>query len=198
MSFPFSNRTLTALARAIAEALTHTTMDTLFYECSLQQWEDPGASSKLAKALNLLKAVQSDGSPAACNGARELMTEMLKLGGRRSETVDDFGSTREPPDWYRSLSGALLADGLEFDESGGTLVPAVQGAEVVAEVSWLEADLARRGWGDALGHYEQALDNFGKGNWAASALSQGAVDWRYDRRSGAVDGRSLRVRHRLR
>ena len=162
MSFPFSNRTLAHLARSIERSHSHTTMEVLFYECSLQKWEDPNATNKLAKAMNLLKAMQSDASPGACRGARDLMVEMLKAGKPRG-WGDDAAT------WYEPLLGVLLADGIEFDESADTLVPAVKGLAVVPEVSWLEAELARRGWRDAQGHYEQALDNFGQGNWAAAS-----------------------------
>ncbi|MXV89549.1 MAG: hypothetical protein F4121_04810 [Acidimicrobiia bacterium] len=162
MSFPFSNRTLAHLARSIERSHSHTTMEVLFYEFSLTEWEDPSATNKLAKAMNLLKAMQSDASPTACRGAKDLMTETLKAG-KPSHWGDDAAV------WYEPLLGALLADGFEFDESMDTLVPSVKGLAVAPEVSWLEAELARRGWRDAQGHYEQALDNFGQGNWAAAS-----------------------------
>lgn len=161
MSFPFSNRTLARLAQAIEQRHTHTTMGALFYEYSLQEWEDPSAPNKLAKAMNLLKAMQSDASPAACRGARDLMAAMLTAGKPSGWSAS--------ASWYEPLLGALLADGFEFDESADTLVPTVKGLAVVPQVSWLEAELARRGWRDAQGHYEQALDNFGRGNWAAAS-----------------------------
>ena len=162
MSFPFSQRTLAHLARAIEQANSHTTMDALFLECSLQEWEDSRAPNKLAKAMNLLKAMQSDGSPKACSGARELMTAMLKAGKPSGWQVQTAA-------WYDPLLGALLADGFEFDESAEDLVPVVPGLSVVQEVGWLETELVNREWRDALGHYEQALDNFGRGNWAAAS-----------------------------
>ena len=162
MSFPFSGRTLVRLAEAIEQAHTHTTMGALFFEFSLQGWEDPNAPNKLARATNLLKAMQGDGSPKACRGVRELMTAILKAGKPTGRPVRTAA-------WYEPLLGALLADGFEFDKSAEDLVPAVKGESVVEEVSWLETELAKRGWLDARGHYEQALDNFGKGNWAAAS-----------------------------
>lgn len=109
MSFPFSNRTLVRLADAIEQGNSHTTMDALFFECSVESWEDPTASTKLAKALNLLKSMQSDASPAACRGARDLMTEVLKRG-------KPSGWSNYAASWYQPLTGALVADGLEFEE----------------------------------------------------------------------------------
>ena len=161
MGFPFSNRTLANLADAITQGHTHTTMDTLFFACSLQEWEDPSAANKLAKAMSLLRAMQSDGSPAARKGAKDLMIEMLKDGKPR-------GWSRPAAEWYKPLLGALLTDGFEFNESTDDLLPVIEGLAVVDEVSWLEAELARRQWNDARGHYRQALDNFGRGNWAAA------------------------------
>lgn len=161
MVFPFSNRTIVRLAEAIVAGNSHTTMDALFYECSANKWEDPTASNKLAKALNLLRALQDDGSDAASACARELMTSMLKVG----KPLGFSGAAG----WYAPLVGALFADGFEFDETTDSLVPTVKGIAVVPEVSWLEAELKRRGWANASGHYEQALDNFGKGNWAAAS-----------------------------
>lgn len=36
------------------------------------------------------------------------------------------------------------------------------------EVTWVGSELQRRGWDVPRGHYEQAVDNFSSGNWAAA------------------------------
>ena len=58
-----------------------------------------------------------------------------------------------------------------FDEASDRLVPMVSALQVTDELSWIEADLERRGWKTAAGHYRQAIDAFASGNWA-SANSQ--------------------------
>lgn len=36
------------------------------------------------------------------------------------------------------------------------------------EITWIEDDLAKRGWTTAAGHYRQAVDAFASGSWASA------------------------------
>lgn len=159
-SFPLSSKTVSILVEAIVAGNTATTMQTLFLRAEVDQWVAE-APNKEATAQLLLRRLREDGGHEARGGALELARLMLVRGKAQSGWTD-------PAQWWQDLHDAVAADGWEFDESRDILVPTVPGAVVTDEVSWIEAELTRRAWTTAAGHYKQAVDSFAAGNWAAA------------------------------
>jgi len=159
-SFPFSSKTLGVLVDAVVASNTATTMQTLFLNAEVDRWvvEAPNKESTVQR---LLRNLRDDETPQAREGAMELVRRMLVRG----KAPDEWS---EPADWWQPLRDAVAADGWEFDAARDVLVPTVPGAVVADEVSWIEAELARRGWTTAVGHYRQAVASFAAGNWAAA------------------------------
>jgi hypothetical protein len=166
-SFPFSQRSIAIIARAIDLGYSHATMDTLFMEAEVADWEPPGVGSKVNRAIGLLKALRADNSPAARRGAVDLVRLLLVAG--KPQTVP-WGS-KDPLTWWPKLRDSIAADGWEFSEEIDQLIPTVPSIEVDAEVTWIERNLGARGWVVPAGHYRQAIDSFADGDWA-SANSQ--------------------------
>jgi len=165
--FVLSSRSIGNLAEAIQARNSATEMGTLFLKADVDHWEPEGSANKLDRAVKLLKNLRANNSKEANAGALELARLML-AGGKADPTSY---SRREPAVWWAPLRDALAADGWEFDEGDDRLVPTVPALRVTEEVTWIEADLKRRGWNTAAGHYRQATDAFASGNWA-SANSQ--------------------------
>lgn len=157
--YPLSSRTKGHLAEAIAARYTHTNMETLFHKAGAEDWIVEGAN-KEAKALGLLTNMAGDGSKEAAAAGLELLRLVLAEGKAAA-----YG--QEAP-WYPALRDAAQADGWEFDEQHDELVPTVPGISVANEITWIEAELERRGWTEPAGHYRQAVANFADGNWAAA------------------------------
>lgn len=159
-SFPFSSRTVGLLVEAVS-AHTATHMETLFLKAEVDRWRADAAPNKEARAQILLRNLRSDGTKDAYNGVLELTRPLLKVGKASSDW-------NQPSDWWPSLRDAAAADGWEYDETRDVLVPTVPGAQVADEVTWLEEELRRRGWTTTAGHYQQAVESFAAGNWAAA------------------------------
>lgn len=165
--FALSSRSIATLAEAVEAGNTTTTMGTLFLKADVERWVPETAANKLDRAVKLLRNLRADNSKEANAGALELARLMLTAG-----KADPTSYARtEPTTWWRGLRDAIAADGWEFDESDDRLVPTVPALQVTDELTWIESDLARRGWTTAAGHYRQAIDAFASGNWA-SANSQ--------------------------
>lgn len=165
--FVLSSRSIGVLAEAITDAHTATTMGTLFLKAEVDRWEPDAAGSKLDRAVKLLKNLRDENSKEANGGALELARLLLTSG----KADPNSWSRNTPSAWWSALRDAIAADGWEFDENDDRLVPTVPSVRVTDEVTWIEVDLARRGWTTAAGHYRQAIEAFGSGNWA-SANSQ--------------------------
>lgn len=165
--FALSSRSIGVLAEAIAAAKSATEMDTLFLKADVDGWEPEHATNKLDRAVKLLKNLRLNNSKEANAGALELACLMLAVG----KADPSSWSRRTPTPWWTPLRDAIAADGWEFDEGDDRLVPTVPAVRVTEEVTWIEADLTRRGWTAAAGHYRQAIEAFASANWA-SANSQ--------------------------
>jgi hypothetical protein len=164
-SFPFSSRTIGFLAEAIAAGYTGTTMEILFHKSDVDEWCPDAAPNKPARALTLLRSMRDDGSERACQQALELARLVLKHGKPSPRPWETMPS---PASWWSELRLVLASDGWEFDTTADTFVPTVPGAQMPDEVSWLEVELTRRNWSTARGHYLQAVEAFGDGNWASA------------------------------
>lgn len=162
MQFPFSDRTIAVLAKALNDGETNSTMGALFLEAGADPWYGGGVS-KLDKAARALRAMRDDGSEPACKAALDLGRLMLARG----KAPDGYWES-EPRPWWQPLKDAIGVDGWEFDESVDDFVPVVPGASMVDESSWIAAELDQRGWSVAAGHYKQALESYADGRWAAA------------------------------
>lgn len=165
--FALSSRSIGVLAEAIEGAHTATQMDAVFLKADVDRWEPEYATNKLDRTIKLLKSLRVDNSKEANAGALELARLMLAVGKADASSW----SRRAPTSWWEPLRDAVAADGWEFDENDDRLVPTVPAVRVPEEITWIETDLARRGWTTAVGHYRQAIEAFASGNWA-SANSQ--------------------------
>ena len=136
-------------------------MITLFLEAEVDEWQVQGAPNKETMAQGLLTNLRADGSEESRTGALELARLVLKAGNPSRLGID-------APRWWTGLRVAVAADGWEFDEAKDRLVPTVPAVCVAEEVTWIEEELASRGWTTAAGHYNQAIESFASGNWAAA------------------------------
>lgn len=178
VTFPLSNRTLGHLVEAVSSGNTHTTMETLFLKSGAEPWYR-GGQNKEAKARSVLMALRDDGSKDAAAAALEIARAMLAQG--------KAGDFRGPATWWQPLRDAVAADGWEFDELTDDFLPLVPGATMAAETSWIDAELARRGWHVAAGHYRQAVENFAAGNWASANSQLRAFYESVTRTAGGTD-----------
>lgn len=161
MRFPFSARTTGYLVEAIASAFTQASMQTLFLKAEVDEWSST-EGSKEAIAQKLLRNLRAAGTDEARTGVLELARLILAA-------AKPVGPPHDPaPRWWTNLKDALAADGWDFDAEGDVLVPSIPSAPMVEEISWIERELIRRQWATAVGHYRQAIENFGDGNWAAA------------------------------
>ena len=162
VTFPLSSKTVGFLIDAIVGGHSDASMGTLFLKAEVDRWEPERYNNKEQRAQRLLRAMREDGSTAAAvDGALEL-ARLCLVRGRAEGFYDD------PSPWWLPLKTAVAADGWEFDETTDSFVTAVPGAQMSAEVTWIGSELRRRGWTVSVGHYEQAIDNFALGNWAAA------------------------------
>ncbi len=162
MPFPFSSKTVGLLVEAISEGHTETKMRTLFLKAGVDSWEPEQYKNKEHLAQQVLYTLRyevSEGTGA--DGALELARLVLVSGKPQGWRYDGAP-------WFEPLKHSISADGWEFDEGSDEFVAAVPGTQMPEEVTWVGSDLQRRGWTVAQGHYEQAVENFAAGNWAAA------------------------------
>jgi hypothetical protein len=106
--------------------------------------------------------------------ARELMEAEVaaKIGAELGERSLELGSRAGSSSWASArrseVLDAVAADGWEYDVANERLVPTVPGIRVAEKTTRIEAELNRRGWSTAAGHYRQALNTFTAGNWATA------------------------------
>ena len=137
-------------------------MGTVILEAEADEWDPLSAApNKQARAQTLMRAMRGAQLDRANAAALELMRVVLNKGApnetRPAGTI-----------WYADLRATVEADGWEYDEERRELLPVVAGAVVASETTALERDLQGRNWTVAAGHYRQALDNYGAGNWASA------------------------------
>lgn len=161
MGFPFSSRTIAVLVRAIDAGYTDTHIGTLILEAEADSWAPDTWQNKQARLQTLLKMMRRDGSDDARRAALELARLVLVHGEPRSEWS-------EPTSWFQEVLQALAADGWEYDTKGHRLVPRVPEVDVVEEIHSVSVQLQARGWQTSAGHYDQAVDAVGRGNWASA------------------------------
>jgi hypothetical protein len=168
MDFPLSPPSIGALIKALAEGNTHTELGTLFMSLGIAQWDQEGDGiNKERRVQGVLKGLQATQSDAASKAAMKLARHALVEGAGGSGLWDS-----PPAPWWQPLIDALAADGFDFYQERGELVPAVAGLSVSEERSVLEENLRARGWGDAAAHYRQCADGVSARNWE-SANGQG-------------------------
>lgn len=162
MPFPFSSKTVGLLVEAIAERHTETKMRTLFLKAGVDRWEPQQYKNKEHLAQQVLFTLRHEVSEeAGAEGALELARLVLASG--KAQGWSDVGAS-----WFESLKNSISADGWEFDEDSDLFVAAIPGTQMPQEVTWVGSELQRRGWAVPRGHYEQAIENFAAGNWAAA------------------------------
>lgn len=158
--YPLSGRTKGHLAEAIALRYSHSNMGILFRKAGAERWISGDDGNKETRALDLLANMAGDGSKEAAAAGLELLRLVLADGQAAAHGRE--------ASWYPGLRDAAQADGWEFDEAHDKLVPLVPGTSTADELTWIEAELDRRGWTEPAGHYRQAVANFADSNWAAA------------------------------
>ena len=156
---PISGKTKVALIRALASR-GHSGISLLAIELDLDGRAVGG--NRLDRCMSLVKAIETESEPnKAVKVLLDLVEGQLKAYSERNLENDSDAI---------ALRRALELDGYGFD--GERLVPAVPGAVALEQqISLLEAKLQELGLNVALTHYEQAVENFVKGN-AEAANSQ--------------------------
>lgn len=160
VTFPFSSSTLGHLVQAIVQGQTEATMGTLFMMAGVDAWEPDSYPNKDTRVQRVVKGLRADGSLPAVDGILELVRLQLVRGKARR--------FNDPSPWWQPLVDAVAADGWDFDSTTDTLVPVVPGTHMSVETNWVSDALRARAWDTPAGHYDQAVDSFSAGNWAAA------------------------------
>jgi hypothetical protein len=156
---PISGKTKAALIRALASR-SHSDISLLAIELELDGHAMGG--NRLDRCMSLVKAIDTDHEP------QKAVKVLLDLAESRLRTYSEWNFENDSD--AIALTRALELDGYAFD--GERLVPAVPGAVALEQqISLLEAKLQGLGLNVALTHYQQAVENFVKGN-AEAANSQ--------------------------
>lgn len=154
-----SGKTKAALIRTLASR-GHSDISLLAIELGLDGRTVGG--NRLDRCMSLVEAIETEREP------QEAVKVLLDLAedGLRAYSEWNFENDSDA----MALRRALVLDGYAFD--GERLVPAVPGAVALEQqISLLEAKLLELGLTVALTHYQQAVENFVKGN-AEAANSQ--------------------------
>jgi hypothetical protein len=158
VGLPFASRTVAVLVRAIDRGFSHADIGTLLLEAGADDWAPDQWSNKQTRLQQVFAGMRKDASPASEKAGLELARLVLVRGD----------SSWGRADWFDDVEAALAADGWEYDSDAERLAPTVPGAKVAEEVEHVERELKARGWTTAAGHYRQALEAFGAGNWASA------------------------------
>lgn len=164
MTFPFSSPTIAALIKAINQGYTKAKIGTLLLEVNADRWDPKAGPNKETRLQGALDAMRESGEEEASKSVLRLAATVLNEGAGDGPFSHEAG-------WFEPLRGALAADGWEYDAEKHQLVSTVPGITVATETTTLEKCLRALGNEEAAGHYRQALEAFGTGNWA-SANSQ--------------------------
>lgn len=153
----FSRRTQAALMRAAA-GLGHAELGIVFYEFEMEGRDAGG--NLLNRARSLVAAVAEE-HPDPETAHRRLVELTERVMGSFSEwQLEEDGDLLE-------LQRFLEIDGYVYRD--GRLRPTTPGpAALGPELSALEGELEARGYGVALTHYRQAIDNYAQGNHEAA------------------------------
>jgi hypothetical protein len=161
MGFPFRSRTIGMLVRTIDMAYSATGIGTLLLDAEADGWDPPKPANKQDRLQRVFRSMREEGSEESAAAALEIARRLLSAGAAH-------GGSRPPMVWWDEAVETLAADGWEYDSKADRLVSTVPGVRVAEETSRLEAELTRRGWADAAGHYRQALEAFSRAEWAGS------------------------------
>jgi len=162
----FSDRTVACLIEVIADAYTHTELDTLILKLSLSRHAEAGGFSKQQRLHNLFSSIRSlrnarEGERLIFSLAREFLES--RVGDIDAPGMQHSGWLKR----LRPLREALAADGWLF-ESGKLRPTTPSPAALAPEISELEKNLKELGFTTAITHYRQAVDNFSSGNYEAT------------------------------
>lgn len=168
-----SEPTLGLLVQIAVDAFTHDELQTLLLRADLQQQQyldyGLGGSGKhglVRQRLYGARQIALDGDREA---HRSLLTFTRMLLERRVSDPED------PPTWLPGLRESLLGDGYQitydrtvemvgYNETvtvSYQILPTDSGpAPLANEISALERELTKRGYTDAINHYQQAVSNF--------------------------------------
>ena len=149
---PISGKTKAALIRALASR-GHSGISLLAIEIELDGRAVGG--NRLDRCMSLVKAIEAEREP------NEAVKVLLDLAEGQLRTYSEWNLENDSN--AIALRHTLELDGYAFD--GKRLVPAVPGAVTLEQqISLLEAKLQELGLNVALTHYQQAVENFVKGN----------------------------------
>ncbi len=161
MAFPFGSRTVGVLVRVIDQVYTDTHIGTLLLEAGAEPWAPQQWPNKQTRLQRLFAQMREDTGADVEPVALELVRLLLRKGSPSAERAS-------PSVWWSEVLDAVAADGWEYDVDNERLVPTIPGVRVAEETTRIEAELNRRGWSTAAGHYRQALDAFTAGKWASA------------------------------
>lgn len=160
--FPLSSPTIGALVRAIDDGYTAAEIGTLILEADAAEWEPESSKNKQDRLQRLFQAIQADGGPKTTSAALEILVMVLRHGDGSG------GWDRQPARWFARVRTAAAADGFEYNPDTQLLLSTMPSGKMLDYVSIVDRELKARGWTVAAGHYKQAIDAFGVGNWASA------------------------------
>jgi len=141
---------------------THAEIGTLLLKAGADDWAPDQWDNKEHRIQLLFKSLRGAEDPDAATAALELARLILEAGAPTppAKTTHII--------WWESLRDALAADGWDYAIESAQLTSVVPGVAVPEQLSGLENELEERGWTTATGHFRQAVDGFGAGNWATT------------------------------
>jgi hypothetical protein len=161
MPFPFSSKTIGALARVIPKCYSDTDIGTLILEAQADPWEPESWSSKQARIQHLLKTMRADSTDESRRAALDVARLVLQHGAPSDEWS-------EGAPWFPELRQSLTADGWEYDIETTRLVPTIPNVDMAEQSRRVSEQLRGLSCDTPSGHYDQAVDAFGRGNWASA------------------------------
>jgi hypothetical protein len=160
MAFPLTSPSIGKMIRFIDRAYTSAQIGTLLLECGADAWAPATWANKQQRLQDAFSSLRADGDPEASRVALRVAEAVLVKG---APPIGGGGAA----DWWDELRATIEADGWEYDASNRRLTAVIPGVSVAEVSTSLEEQLRRQGWSTAADHYRQALDNFGKLNWAS-------------------------------
>jgi len=141
------------LARVMGDIYFHSQLDSLFYEYDLEIGNS--FDNKLKRSIRFLRMIEAN------YDVREANNIILEVTVKILSFLDELNN--KPID-YDSLLSNLRIDGFDFTE--GQLLPTTPSpASLAPELSALQNKLKEQGLRTAHKHYNQAIENYIRGNW---------------------------------
>jgi len=177
-----STRTLGTLVTATIEYLSKESLRNLLMESGLYDLDgfDPAELAQQGSSGpprgDILRPPLLAAHARAAAGDRNALEALLEIVRRAVDTLHRYPQARGNLTAFRE---ALLSDGYEIRWGGPNLMPdETQKCQIVpidpdaipvsTEITALQAELTRRGYTEALGHYRSAVDNFTEQDHPAS------------------------------